>query len=275
MLCKICSSREIENYCWLCIHKHIPTESVFSHDSTTSFHYWTVQCWSQLQEGQIWFFSWWGKNLQLQTLPNMKDRTLGPVQGENISKTHSKAPLCKTSAFWASFSSFFCLTLIWSQKPNFNQLITSQTTTNMLKCKYYIQTRSWKNWLSREQDLQKQLELSSIQINFLNPLKPILFLILQALHSLCTHFLPHTGPTQLSTSAGLSAEDTGNLTGALKSTGTTQLLHFTMEAQQDIPFLHLKTSKCIWNIKKLRHTLVPSLVILIRGKRPLNIKEQS
>lgn len=203
MLCKICSSREIENYCWLCIHKHIPTESVFSHDSTTSFHYWTVQCWSQLQEGQIWFFSWWGKNLQLQTLPNMKDRTLGPVQGENISKTHSKAPLCKTSAFWASFSSFFCLTLIWSQKPNFNQLITSQTTTNMLKCKYYIQTRSWKNWLSREQDLQKQLELSSIQINFLNPLKPILFLILQALHSLCTHFLPHTGPTQLSTSAGL------------------------------------------------------------------------
>lgn len=135
----------------------------------------------------------------------MKDRTLGPVQEENISKTqkHFKSTTLQDKCFLSKFQFIFCLALIWSQKPDFNQLITSQTTINMLKSKYYIQTRSWKNWLSGEQDLQKQLELSSTQINFLNPLKPILFLILQALHSLCTHFLPHTGPTQLNTSAGL------------------------------------------------------------------------
>lgn len=92
----------------------------------------------------------------------------------------------------------FHLTLTWSQ-----QLITSQTTTNMLKCKYFIQTRSWKNWLRGEQDFQKQLEFSTTQINFPNPLKPILFSILQAFHSLCIHFLPHTGHTQSSTPASL------------------------------------------------------------------------
>lgn len=47
-----------------------------------------------------------------------------------------------------------------------------------------------------------------------------------------------------------SAEHIGNLTAALKSTSTTQLLHFTMEAQQDIPFLHHNTSNCTMEYQK-------------------------
>lgn len=124
---------------------------------------------------------------------------------KNTFKSTTLQNMAKDKCFLSKyhFQFIFCLTLTWSQQADFNQLITSQTTINMLKCKYCIQTRSWKTWLRGEQDFQKQLEFSSTQINFPNPLKAILFLILQALHSLCIHSLPHTGPTQSSTSAGL------------------------------------------------------------------------
>lgn len=146
-----------------------------------------------------------GKNLQLQTwraghLELFKDKTL-----QNTFKSTTLQNMAQGECFLSKsdLQFIFCLTLTWSQQSDYNQLITSQSTINMLKCQYCIQTRSWKNWLRREQDFHKQCKFSSTQTNFPNPWKPILFWILQALHSLCIHFLPHTGPTQSSTPVGL------------------------------------------------------------------------
>lgn len=150
----------------------------------------------------------------------------------------------------------------------------------MLKCKYCIQTRPWKNWLRGEQDFQKQLEFSSTQINFPNPLKPILFLTLQALHSLCIHFLPHTGPTQLSTSAGLQKffcrrYRKPDWCSKEHWYYPTIAFHNIWKHSKAFPFYTTRQATALWNLKKLRYTLVPSLIILIRGNRPFNIKEQN
>lgn len=195
--------------------------------------------------------------------------------------TRSRAPLCQTwhksSAFPASYTFISFSVLLWLDHSSQTSIITSQTTIDMLKCKYCIQTRSWKNWLRGEQDFQKHLDFRSTQTNFPNPLKPILFLTLQALHSLCIHFLPHTGPTQSSTSAGL--QKSSCRTSRKPDWCPTEHWYHPPNCSFQNIWEHSKTLPFYTSRKPLHYGTskheVLSLIILIRGNRPLNrtIKE--
>jgi len=150
---------------------------------------------------QIWFFSWWEKSLQLQTLPNtwrtgnlapFKDRAFQRHihQIKSVTLQNHGTDKCFLSKLYFQF--IYHLILTWFDHRSQTQISHStHTTINMPKCKCCIEVRFWKNGLRT--DFQKQLKFSSTLIHFPNPLRPILFLTLQALHSLCVHFLPHTG----------------------------------------------------------------------------------
>lgn len=145
---------------------------------------------------QIWFFSWWEKSLQFQTLPNTW-RTGNLVLFKDITfQRHSLDQECDSAhAFWAShtFSSFTIL--LWLDSITEVRL-KSVTQVKLLEicwnANIVLKLGLEKNGLRWEQTFKSSSSWAVLWYT-----SPILwdFLTLQALHSRCVRFLSHTEPT--------------------------------------------------------------------------------
>lgn len=123
-------------------------------------------------------------------------------------------------------------------------------------------------------DFQKQLKFSSTLIYFPNPLRPMLFLTMQALHRLCVHFLPHIGSTQSNTSAGLQKslcrrESRGDCCLQEHWCHSSDAFHIWKHNRKALPFYTSRQATELWDPRKLRYALVSSLNTLIRGNSVL------